>query len=641
MEDVAKHPWLTKRGSVYYLRAPVPVDIRDTFGKAEVTYSLRTSVRKQADHLINIEAKQVAEQFEAHRKSRDGSVPEETTPHPTIDPYTLQRICDQHYRKVTDQHFAWRNGVQKKARADVEGFFEGNYIPLPTTEWYLTFFEELSPEQTLVVCIREATKARLSAIERALEIGDSSMGEAAADEVLSSHSLTVNDGDRLVLIRRLMETEAQALSDFLDRYRERYEKIVLKYSAGPLPDTMGPGTGSDTPTDPGPHLESLIPKFLAEGKRAGLALKTTKGDNADLREFIQIVGNRPVRTYTKALGAKFKSILLATPAQRKVKPFAGLTILEAAQLADNLDPAGTTIQRLHVDTINDKLMAVRKFFTWADAHLTAVLNPIEGLRIKAKRQRGRKSDRRHPLRIDELQKLFNGPIYRGCKSMHRWKEPGDLIPRDSARFWAPLIALYTGMRMGEIIQLRIDDIKTHDNGIVYFAVTTLIEEDDDEASKSLKNENSDREIPIHPVLFGCGLQQLIDRRSKAEEARLLMDYGRSLTDESWSKTFSAWFRRYRKHVGVERIVGGRNRVDFHSFRHLFEDVVRDLPDVKKEFRDALQGHGESGISAEYGLGPTLQRLDDAIRKVSYPGLDLSHLAVQTASAPTGTETVDA
>jgi len=29
----AKHPWLNGRGSVYYLRAPVPKDIRDIFGK--------------------------------------------------------------------------------------------------------------------------------------------------------------------------------------------------------------------------------------------------------------------------------------------------------------------------------------------------------------------------------------------------------------------------------------------------------------------------------------------------------------------------------------------------------------------------------------------------------------------------------
>ena len=621
---MAKHPWLTRRGSVYYLRAPVPKDIRDTFGKSEVVLSLRTSERALANRLINMKANEVAEQFEAHRRTGDGPVPDDLISHTTFDPATLQRLCDQHYRKITDQHFAWRNGVLNQARGDVEGFFEGKYIPLPNTEWYLTFFEELTLEQTLVVSIREETKTRLSAIEHALEIGDCTGGEAVADEAISSRELAVNSDDRLVVIRRLMETEAQALSDFLAKYRERYEKIVSKHSTESAPGVTPPGGAPATPTDPGPRLKTLIPKFSAEGERAGLVLKTTQSDQADLREFVEVVGDRPIRTYTKVHGTKFKSTLLATPAQRKGKPFAGLTILEAAQLADKQDPQHTTIQRLHADTINNKLMVVRKFFTWADAQLSNVPNPIDGLRIKAKRQRGRKIARRYPFRTDELQKLFNGPIYRGCSSTS-WKKPGDLIPRDSARFWAPLIALYTGMRMGEIIQLRVEDIKTHDNGIVYFAVTTLVEDDDGEADKSTKNENSIRDVPVHPMLFECGLQHLIDQRRQARETRLLMDYDRSPTDGSWSKTFSAWFRQYRKHVGVERIVGNRNRVDFHSFRHLFEDVVRDLPDVKKEFRDALQGHGESGVSAEYGLGPALQRLDDAIKKVSYPGLDLAHL----------------
>jgi len=348
-----------------------------------------------------------------------------------------------------------------------------------------------------------------------------------------------------------------------------------------------------------------------------------------------------VRTYTKVDGTRYKSALLATPAQRKVKEFAQLTISKAAQLADSLDPSRKAIRRLHVDTINDKLMAVRKFFTWANDHLTAVPNPIEGLRIKPKKQRGKRSERRYPFRTEELQKLFDGPIFRGCKSMHHWKQPGDLVPRDSARFWAPLIALYTGMRLGEIIQLRVDDIKTDDNGITYFAVTTLIEDDDDEAEKSLKNANSDREVPIHPMLIDCGLQQLIERRRKVGEPRLFTDYDRSPTDGSWSKTFSAWFRHYRRHVGVERIVAGRNRIDFHSFRHVFEDAIRDLPDVKQEFRDALQGHGESGISKVYGLGPTRQRLDAAIKKLTYPGLNLLHLKFACRHPDSEVKTIDA
>ena len=60
--------WLTRRGSVFYLRAPVPKDIRDTFGKTEVVFSLWTSDLEEARRLINAKAQTVQEQFEDHRQ---------------------------------------------------------------------------------------------------------------------------------------------------------------------------------------------------------------------------------------------------------------------------------------------------------------------------------------------------------------------------------------------------------------------------------------------------------------------------------------------------------------------------------------------------------------------------------------------
>jgi hypothetical protein len=40
---------------------------------------------------------------------------------------------------------------------------------------------------------------------------------------------------------------------------------------------------------------------------------------------------------------------------------------------------------------------------------------------------------------------------------------------------------------------------------------------------------------------------------------------------------------------------------------------------------AIQGHGENGVSGEYGTGYYVETLNVAIQKVEYKGLDLSHL----------------
>ena len=169
------------------------------------------------------------------------------------------------------------------------------------------------------------------------------------------------------------------------------------------------------------------------------------------------------------------------------------------------------------------------------------------------------------------------------------------------------------------------DVKTDTDDITYFDITEAVEEDDDEAPKSLKTSTSERQIPVHPTLIECGFMNLVAQRREEGATRLFLDYDAADSDDSWSKTFSQWFRRYRQHVGVERIVNDQNRVDFHSFRHGFEDAVRNLNGIDKDIRDALQGHGENGVSSEYGSGFYLQTLANAMNKEHFDGLDLSHL----------------
>jgi hypothetical protein len=45
--------------------------------------------------------------------------------------------------------------------------------------------------------------------------------------------------------------------------------------------------------------------------------------------------------------------------------------------------------------------------------------------------------------------------------------------------------------------------------------------------------------------------------------------------------------------------------------------MRDLPHVKKEWRDAVQGHGERGRSEQYGTGVYRKRLNEAKRKAAF------------------------
>ncbi|MGE4340931.1 MAG: hypothetical protein AB7E55_34025, partial [Pigmentiphaga sp.] len=68
----------------------------------------------------------------------------------------------------------------------------------------------------------------------------------------------------------------------------------------------------------------------------------------------------------------------------------------------------------------------------------------------------------------------------------------------------------------------------------------------------------------------------------------------------------------------------RSKNAFHSFRHCFEDACRDSG-IPKEVMDALQGHGEEGMSGRYGRGYVLAKLNETMAQLRYQGLDLSHL----------------
>src|SRR5690606_32218623 len=135
------------------------------------------------------------------------------------------------------------------------------------------------------------------------------------------------------------------------------------------------------------------------------------------------------------------------------------------------------------------------------------------LKIKIK---GSARDDRDPFSLGQLEKIFRAPIYTGCQSAHDWSKPGNEVLIDSGRYWVPLISLFSGARMGEIIQLRTSDVR-EEEGIVHFA---LLDEEDDQR---LKTANARRRIPMHPELVELGFLKLVERRRKADEARLFPD----------------------------------------------------------------------------------------------------------------------
>jgi integrase len=349
-------------------------------------------------------------------------------------------------------------------------------------------------------------------------------------------------------------------------------------------------------------------------------VKTELRKSAELKEFLEICGDKPINAYCQEDGVKFKDVQAELPVHRQKALFKGMSLVAIARKAIELRRNGDDIPVLTPLTVNDKIGTVSLFFEWAKTRCANVVNPAAGQGIRRRKNR-RQAKKVHPWSTDELNRMFAAPIYVGWESESRWTEPGGTILRQSAKFWVPLIGLFSGMRLGEIIQLRVADVKEKD-GIQYFDVTPdgpdLADDEavDTEEEKSLKTSSSRRGIPIHKKLFDLGFEEFLAFRRASGSSRVFPEYEKAKDDGSWSKQFSKHFTRFRESIGVTR-----PGVRFHSLRHNVEDALRNAG-VPKEVRDAVQGHGENGVSREYGSGYYLATLDKAVQKISYAGVKL-------------------
>jgi integrase len=215
------------------------------------------------------------------------------------------------------------------------------------------------------------------------------------------------------------------------------------------------------------------------------------------------------------------------------------------------------------------------------------------------------AERRNPYSVDQLKVIFGSPLFKGHRSERCRHEPGKMLIRDG-KYWVPLIALYSGMRMGEIVQLLVSDIK-QDGGVWYFDVNK-----GEEGEKKLKTSSSKRRVPVHPALVQAGLlDHLVGKKGNA---RIFSDIQRG-KDGYYSHNFSKWWGRYSRHIGFQT-----KKTAFHSFRHNFKDALQSA-EVPEYISRSLLGHADNSVHGQYGSGPSVTTLKQAIDK-TFPNLDL-------------------
>ncbi|KPF85681.1 hypothetical protein IP81_19460 [Novosphingobium sp. AAP83] len=276
------------------------------------------------------------------------------------------------------------------------------------------------------------------------------------------------------------------------------------------------------------------------------------------------------------------------------------------------------IRTINTTNINAYMSRFATMLNWAVTEEHISKNPAKGLQMA---ETVRPQDRRRPFELWQLQKIFSAPIYTGCKDEESGYASIGPVIATGARFWVPLIGLFSGMRLNEICQLDVADIRVIDEIACFVICEDSLSGGRD---KSLKTKNSARTVPIHPTLLEVGFMDFVQRKRQSGALKLFDDVPLGVTGFR-SVAFSRWFSRFLTSSNATAPL-----TCFHSFRHGFRDAGRNgriSRDIVLTLGGWITGGNQSEAADAYGNGYHPRILFEAISDIQFLELDLSHLKI--------------
>ena len=552
-----KHPRLQKRGSVYYLRVKVPADLRDTMGKREVRESLRTSDPREALKLVRKRSVEVDEIFDAHRR-KPGSGGRALVPASAADVarIVLQKFHDTESRRAADH--------SQSSPEDIDEIIE--------------ILNE--DEAVLSGGLNETTEPGMGSI---------------ADNLLTRYGLSLDHDHQLFgkFLRQLLRAELESVR----RARERYNGNLSE----PCFDPLFAQVDADTPPTVTPTSGLTLRELIEQGSPARSTLTETTRDGYRIvfRALSEVLGEtKPVREIMREDCRRVAGIICSLP-PNATKRLPGLSLEQAAAAAKERG-----LPPLNVKTATKYVNNLSALFNWAEYEEYVERNPARRLGAVGAPSRAAKG--RVGFDIDQLNRIFRAPFYLDAT----------MQSSRGGRFWVPLLGLWTGMRLGECVQLRTDDVARVDGADV------ILVRKDEEGDKRLKTAASERIVPVHSELKKIGFLKFVETTRAIGEMRLFPELPKGKAGY-YSDPFQKWFRRF-----LLKIDAKTSKTSFHSFRHCFRTALDDA-DISAERVRVLGGWARGGGTENmYGSGYRASALAEEIEKVRYDGLDLSHLYVK-------------
>lgn len=374
---------------------------------------------------------------------------------------------------------------------------------------------------------------------------------------------------------------------------------------------------------PGESIVELFERWAAEALAKGEKRPdTVNEDRKVIKQFAAFVGeDRAVGSVTAIEVCDYRDRLRELPPKwASNKELHGLSMRDAAAKARTLGLAQTAFT-----TVNKHLSTISPLYTWLAKQpaWAGLVNPCNGLfhnKVKGK-------NKRPSFNTETLNKILTSPLYTGFLADGKEHLPGNQHA-DDWRFWIPLIAMFTGARIGEIAQLRVGDVRQEGSedrgGKVWF-----IHIRHDEAEGLTTKSGKSRPAALHHILEKIGFIAFHAKRlaevngdPRAPLFAGLEPNGRGQI----SGVPSRWWRNYLAAIGVKN---GADGFGAHSFRHTLADRLRQEVELLDNEVGVVLGHSVKTTTSGYGdlSQGTVNKFKGWMDGVRFDGVKFDHLVV--------------
>lgn len=320
--------------------------------------------------------------------------------------------------------------------------------------------------------------------------------------------------------------------------------------------------GSSPKALPAPsiRIRALYDEWLAT---ISVAEKEIGRLNHQIRRLIEVVGDKPANHLTKAEVREFMGLVARFPRKRSAE----LNALPMRQLIEafEADVAVLTLgglrkevpPTLRATTADEWYGGYRRMFAYALDMDYIDRNPFEG--IKRHAVKGAASVTKREFADFEIKVIFSAPMFNGFEGdgLRGYRDkPGSNIVRD-AKYWLPILALFHGGRLTEFAAMPHADLKQSAAGSWYFDLT----------ARQVKNESSQRLIPLHPKMVELGFLDYVSKLRTGNSPWLFPDLDHK-TKHGPGHAFSKWWAHWMDKHGL-----CDPTITHHSWRHTWKRAV--------------------------------------------------------------------